>query len=151
MSYIDKELQPGETVLGRTHLHWIIYGRALFGLLLSAGLIGLAYTLQWDLVASAGAAAISFITLLMWLRAWITVASTELVVTDRRVIHKVGFIARKTREMNREKVESIDVDQSIMGRLLGYGTIIVHGTGSSWEPFASIADPLGFRSLITAR
>ena len=151
MSYIDKELQPGETVLGRTHLHWIIYRTALFGFVLSAGLIGLAYTQHWDMTASAAAGVVCFITLLAWLKAWITVASTELVVTNRRVIHKVGFISRKTREMNREKVESIDVDQSVTGRIFGYGTIIVHGTGSSWDPFANIKDPLAFRSLITAR
>ncbi len=103
------------------------------------------------MTASGAAAVVSFLTLSAWLKAWISVSSTELVVTDRRVIHKVGFISRKTREMNREKVESIDVDQSVGGRLFGYGTIIVHGTGSSWEPFTNISDPLAFRSLITAR
>ena len=58
--------------------------------------------------------------------------------------------ARKTREMNREKVESIDVDQSVTGRIFGYGTIIVRGTGGSLEPMRRIADPLTFRSHITA-
>jgi len=76
--------------------------------------------------------------------------STELAVTDRRVIHKTGFLRRSTQEMEREKVESVDVEQSLAGRIFGYGTILVRGVGTSWEPFANIADPLTFRSSITA-
>lgn len=76
--------------------------------------------------------------------------STELAVTDRRVIYKAGILARHTLEMNRSKVESVDVDQSLLGRLLGFGTIIVRGTGGSLEPIRMISDPLTFRSHITA-
>ena len=76
--------------------------------------------------------------------------STELAVTDRRVIYKSGIFARHTLEMNRSKVESVDVDQSLLGRLLGFGTITVRGTGGSLEPIRMISDPLTFRSHITA-
>jgi uncharacterized membrane protein YdbT with pleckstrin-like domain len=71
-------------------------------------------------------------------------------VTDQRVIFKRGIFARYTIEMNRSKVESVDVDQTILGRLLGYGTLMVRGTGGSLEPMESISDPLAFRTHITA-
>jgi uncharacterized membrane protein YdbT with pleckstrin-like domain len=71
-------------------------------------------------------------------------------VTDRRVIYKTGIFQRHSMEMNRSKVETVAVDQSILGRLLGYGTVMVRGTGGSFEPIRFIGDPLGFRSHITA-
>jgi uncharacterized membrane protein YdbT with pleckstrin-like domain len=77
--------------------------------------------------------------------------TTELAVTDRRVIYKERLIARRTLEMNRSRVESVDVYQSVLGRLLGYGTITLRGTGGSGEPMPNIDDPLTFRSYITAR
>jgi uncharacterized membrane protein YdbT with pleckstrin-like domain len=77
-------------------------------------------------------------------------ATTELAVTDRRVIYKSGVFARHTLEMNRSKVESVDVDQSLLGRIFGFGTITVRGTGGSLEPIRMVSDPLTFRSHITA-
>jgi uncharacterized membrane protein YdbT with pleckstrin-like domain len=82
-------------------------------------------------------------------RAFIRRASTELAVTDQRVIYKTGLLARHTLEMNRGKVESVAVDQTLLGRLFGYGTVIVRGTGSTLEPIRNISDPLTFRSYIT--
>ena len=84
------------------------------------------------------------------LTADLTRLGDELAVTDRRVIYKSGLLARHTLEMNRSKVESVDVDQSILGRIFGFGTIIVRGTGGSLEPIRMISDPLTFRSHITA-
>ena len=77
-------------------------------------------------------------------------ATTELAVTNRRIIHKTGLIRRHTVEMTRGQVESVDVDQSILGRFMNFGDIVVHGTGTTPEPFRFIADPLKFRSAITA-
>jgi uncharacterized membrane protein YdbT with pleckstrin-like domain len=77
-------------------------------------------------------------------------ATTELVLTDRRVIYKTGLLRRHTMEMNRSKVETVSVNQSVLGRLLNYGTVIVRGTGGSLEPIRKIDDPLTFRSHITA-
>ena len=76
---------------------------------------------------------------------------TELAVTDRRVIFKTGFVRRRTVEMNMDKVETVDVDQSILGRILGYGTIHVLGTGSGIEHLRQVAHPLELRSAITAK
>ena len=82
--------------------------------------------------------------------AMIRQATTELVLTDRRVIYKTGLFKRHTMEMNRSKVETVGVDQSVLGRLLNYGTVIVRGTGGSLEPIRKIDDPLTFRNHITA-
>jgi len=71
--------------------------------------------------------------------------TSEFAITNKRIIIKVGFISRRTLEMNLGKVESINVDQSILGRILGYGTINIIGTGGTKEPFADISDPLDFR------
>ena len=76
--------------------------------------------------------------------------TTELAVTDHRVIYKRGVISRYTIEMARARVESVDVEQSIAGRIFNYGTILVRGTGGSLEPFPNIEDPLRFRNAITA-
>jgi uncharacterized membrane protein YdbT with pleckstrin-like domain len=84
------------------------------------------------------------------LAAFIRRSTTELAVTDRRVIFKTGIIQRHTMEMNRSKVETVSVNQSVLGRLLNYGTVIVRGTGGSLEPIRKIDDPLTFRSHITA-
>jgi membrane protein YdbS with pleckstrin-like domain len=77
-------------------------------------------------------------------------ATTELAVTDRRIIHKSGFIRRQTIEMSRSQVESVAVDQGILGRFLDFGDVTLHGTGTTPEPFRYIAAPLRFRSAITA-
>ena len=78
-------------------------------------------------------------------------ASSEFAVTNKRVVIKVGFINRKTLEMVLTKVETIRVDQSILGRVLNYGTIVVTGTGGTNEPFTAIANPLEFRRQVQAR
>jgi uncharacterized membrane protein YdbT with pleckstrin-like domain len=69
----------------------------------------------------------------------------EFAVTNRRVIVKTGLISRRTLEMNLNKIESVNVDQSIFGRILGYGTITIIGTGGTRESFPDISDPLKFR------
>ena len=71
--------------------------------------------------------------------------TSEFVITNKRLMIKTGFISRNTFEMNHSKIESINVIQSIPGRILGYGTLIIMGTGSTREPFAAIRDPLTFR------
>jgi uncharacterized membrane protein YdbT with pleckstrin-like domain len=76
---------------------------------------------------------------------WIVRAISEFVITNRRVVIKTGFIARSTFEMNLSKIESVNVDQSVMGRLFNYGTITIIGTGGTWETFHNISKPLEFR------
>jgi len=157
MGYVEKVLLPGEQVVYTTGLHWLVYGRSMLFLALAALLALFSITKSTDPSLSPYvegglvlAAFFALLGLLSFIGAAIRRASTELAVTDQRVILKRGVIARHTIEMNRSKVESVDVDQSVLGRIFGYGTVLVRGTGGSLEPMQSINDPLRFRSHITA-
>ena len=85
------------------------------------------------------------------LSGWWCRATTEFCITDHRVIVKRGFFSLHTVELNVDKVESVDVDQSLIGRMFGYGTVTIHGVGARWDPISQIIDPLGFRNAITSR
>jgi len=151
MSYVRHVLQPGETIRHESRVHWIVY---LPGIALSAaGLIGFGYLAQdGDSPAFRGLLIIALVAgLLSIVSAWFRRWTTEIAVTDRRVIYKRGFIRRRTIEMNMDKVESVDVNQSIPGRILDYGTIIVRGTGAGIEPLTSIDSPIEFRNSVTAK
>src|SRR5205814_6092819 len=91
------------------------------------------------------------LALVAFLQAWFDRSITELAVTDHRVIYKRGFVRRHTVEMNMDKVETVDVDQSVIGRLLGFGTIHVHGTGQGIENLRRFASPLRLRNATTPR
>jgi uncharacterized membrane protein YdbT with pleckstrin-like domain len=153
MRYVIRVLQPGERVVYATKLHWLIYFRAILLLTICIILAAASWYLSdnQQLSLAVGIAAIIFALLALssGLRAFIRRATTELAVTDQRVIYKAGLLSRHTLEMNRDKVESVTVDQTMPGRIFGYGTIIVRGTGSTLEPIRNITDPLTFRSHIT--
>ena len=152
MSYIQKVLQPGEALIYRTRLHWLIYLRAIWLALIGIACIAGGYYAGTDF-HDAGLVAggfFLFLALIAALLGAIRRATTELAVTDHRVIFKRGLVSRYTIEMARSKVESVDVQQSIGGRIFNYGTILVRGTGGSLEPFPNIEDPLRLRSAITA-
>ena len=152
MKYVTRVLQPGETIVYSTRLHPLIFLLAMFWLVVGLGMLiaGSMYQDVLQLGFYIGAAVFGLLAFFAWLRAAIRRATTELAITDRRVIYKSGLLARHTMEMNRAKVESVDVDQSILGRMFGFGTIILRGTGGSLEPMRMISDPLVFRSHITA-
>jgi uncharacterized membrane protein YdbT with pleckstrin-like domain len=152
MNYVKRVLQPGENVIHMTRLHPIIFLPAIVWLVAALVLLIAALSLSGDLRIGGEALAVfcAVFALASAIPALIRCVSTELAVTDRRVIYKSGILARHTLEMNRSKVESVDVDQSLLGRLLGFGTIVVRGTGGSLEPIRMISDPLTFRSHITA-
>jgi uncharacterized membrane protein YdbT with pleckstrin-like domain len=153
MKYVEQVLQPGETVTYATSLHWLVYLRAILLLILAIlCLIAAASVAEpiAGLVLKIIAALLGLLGLVSGLDAVIRRSTTELAVTDRRVIYKTGIFQRHSMEMNRSKVETVGVDQSILGRILGYGTVVVRGTGGSFEPIRFIGDPLSFRSHITA-
>ena len=85
------------------------------------------------------------IGLIFWDIAYIRIKSTEIAVTTKRLIVKHGFIRRSTIEININKVESIQVDQGMMGRMLNYGTLVISGTGTSHAPITGISEPMAFR------
>lgn len=141
MSYIEKNLIAGEQVEFRTRLHPIVFAGAI-----ALGIVGLAF------FALNAAVAISVlgVAALFAIPVWIAVASSEFAVTNRRVIFKVGFLRRRTVEMLLSKVESIEVDQGIIGRMLDYGDIVVIGTGATKEPFKDVSAPLALRQAVQA-
>ncbi len=153
MAYYTKVLQPDERVLVVGQLHWSIYLRAVFvlviALVLAVGSLWLADP-QWQRYALLGAAAVAVLGFLLLLGAWTRRRATEIVVTDRRVIFKRGLLARHTVEMNVSKIETVDVEQGIGGRLWNYGTLLIRGTGSGFEPLVGVGSPLEIRNAIVA-
>jgi len=152
MGYVDRVLQPGEHVVHRSQLHWLIYGRAIVTLAVALVVAFFAAGISGDLHQVLLYAALVILIVGLWLlvAAFVRRTTTEFAVTDHRIIFKTGVLGRHTIEMNRSKVESVDVDQSLLGRIFGYGTVLVRGTGSSWEPMPHIEGPLALRSSITA-
>ena len=152
MGYVEKVLQPEESVIYKTTVHWFVYLHAcLWGAL---ALVALIVSMRFD---STGASVMQWIALallivavLMALVAWIRRITTELAITSRRIIYKSGLLKRTTFELNRSSVESVNVEQSVLGRLLGYGHVELKGTGTSSQHMPLIHDPLQFRSHITA-
>jgi uncharacterized membrane protein YdbT with pleckstrin-like domain len=144
VGHIESNLIPGEQILYKTGLHWVaVVGAtvggvffALFGLLaLIGGSVG------------AGIFVLALGGLIVYV-GHLQRKSTEFAVTNRRIVIKTGLLSRKTFEMLTSKVESIGVEESMMGRMLGYGTVVVRGTGGTPEPFRKVAHPLEFRRQV---
>ena len=151
MRYVEQNLMPGEHVSYQARLHSIIYAGpaalAFLGLIFSVFSIGNRYSQ----VAIGFAVLLFAVAGVYFLSRWVTARTSEFAVTNKRVIIKVGLIRRHTLELLLTKVESIGVDQGILGRVLGYGSIVVIGTGGTKEPFKNIAEPLEFRKQVQAR
>jgi uncharacterized membrane protein YdbT with pleckstrin-like domain len=150
MSYVASVLQPDEKVRFRTNIHWIKYwpGLVLTALAVAACRMALepdSFAIwKWFAIALAAAATVTLFR--TWFKRW----TTEIAVTNRRIIKKTGFISRDTMEMSLGKVESVQVDQSILGRILNYGDITLHGTGGGKEQLFTIASAIELRSHVTA-
>ncbi|WP_291688722.1 PH domain-containing protein [Bradyrhizobium sp.] len=152
--YIDEILQPGEKVLYSTNAHWMFYLPAIAAWIVALVLLILSRTTVTEgiiLLCLSGSAIVAIIGLYWTVKAWFHRWTTETDVTNLRVVHKTGFIKRRTFEMSLDKVESVDVNQSILGRLLNYGDVTILGVGEGKETISTIASPLVFRNYITAR
>jgi uncharacterized membrane protein YdbT with pleckstrin-like domain len=152
--YIDEILQPGEKVLYSTNAHWVFYLPAIAAWIVAVILFFLsrATIIEGVILLCLSASAVVAIVALYWtVKAWFHRLTTETDVTDRRVVHKTGFIKRRTFEIALDKIESVDVNQSIMGRILNYGDVTILGVGEGKETISTIAAPLSFRNAITAR
>ena len=149
MSYVQRVVQPGEQVRHISSIHWIVYWPGVAVALLAV----VAYyfsetrflTGVWRYTAYALALVAVGLLIQQWFRWWIT----EIAVTDRRVIYKKGLVRRQTNEMNMDKVESVKINQSILGRLLDYGDVPILGTGEGFETLRTIASPIELRNSIT--
>ena len=159
MSYVEKHLIPGETVQYQTKLHWIVMlGHAAIAVLL--GLLAIAIPIAWVSLGTKtkassvpGAAYLVAVVFFLVGGALFFVGllkrnATEMAVTSKRVIVKTGIVDRRTTEILLSRIESVAVDEPAFGRLLGYGTVIVRGTGGTPEVFEKIYHPLQFREQV---
>jgi uncharacterized membrane protein YdbT with pleckstrin-like domain len=148
VGYVERHLLPNERVVYKTRLHWILFGRPAIVTLVGVALtvtLGAVTGLEWLWYAS-------LIVVLAGL-GWATLHAVELLtsefaVTTTRLIFKVGLIGRYTTELLLGKVESIGVQQTLAGRLLNYGDLVVTGTGGAKEVFARVHDPIEFRNHV---
>ena len=146
MSYIDTHLLPGEVVAYRTRLHWKIFvGPVLVTIVMAALSV-------WALSAQKTVLAIipGVIAVMVLFIAWVKRHSSEFAVTNKRVIIKLGFMTTRSMELLLPKIEGITVSQSLLGRMFGFGEIVVTGSGGTQEPFDNIQSPLDFRQAVQA-
>lgn len=149
MGYLDEHLLDGEQIVYRARLHWTIFATPIIVVLLGAALaivLGIYQPEYWYL-----GAALAGIGLLLAIGPAIRYTSSEFAVTNKRVLSKVGFIERESDETLLSKVEAIAVDQGIIGRLLGFGTVTITGTGGTEEAFSRISEPLELRRQIQSQ
>jgi hypothetical protein len=146
VSYADQNLIPGEQVLYQTGLHWIVFAPPVF----FAAIFGLIGLLLMLLMQGTGGVGFFFLVFagLFILAGYLTRKATEIAVTNKRIVIKTGILNRRTLELLLSKVESIGVEEGLLGRMLGYGSVVVRGTGGTPEPFHDVTNPLEFRRQV---
>src|ERR1700704_3330197 len=164
MGYVDRNLVPGETLLYRTRHHWLVLMGPFFGGLLllvpgvalmvegiatreSAGLAVGSATISPKVMAISGAVLVAA-AVIVFSYGVAKRNATEMAVTNRRVLIKTGMTSRRTLDLMLSRVESIGVEETAAGRMLGYGSVVVRGTGGTPEPFLMIAHPQEFRRAV---
>lgn len=156
MGYADRHLAPGETILYRARYHWVFYSFSIIVFVLAAGL---GFAALHARNAQAGeevgrplalvAAAFVVIGLVAFLALRVRASMDEFVVTNRRVIRKVGIFAREVQHAPLEKIQDITIEQGVFGRMLGYGTVIVEtASEKGMLVFPAIAAPESFRNHV---
>ena len=157
MGYVEKNLVNGETITYRARLHWIVFFWPAVACLI-LGLPGLFVTGMAIFSADKhsrpvlgfGVAELVVTALIVGF-GLLRMRSAEFAITNKRVILKYGIINRRTAEMFLQKIESVGVDQNILGRMFDYGTVTVRGTGGTLEPFTKISHALEFRRQVQER
>jgi uncharacterized membrane protein YdbT with pleckstrin-like domain len=150
MGYVDENLITDEVVTFRGRLHWLnLLGPAL----IAGAALGSIVVLGHYVETNSTTFLVGTIVLLVLgsfplIKSAIERKAAEFAITNKRVIFKEGFVYRRTAEMFLSKIESVGVDQTILGRIFNYGSIVLRGTGGSSEPFHNIAAPLEFRRQI---
>ena len=148
MGYVERHLLPNERVVYKTRLHWILFLKP--GLVVVVGLVLSA--VLWRVLQPPWLWYVGLAVVLAGL-AWsfvhfVELMTSEFAVTTTRLIFKVGLIARYTTELLLSKVESIGVNQGLLGRIFNYGDLTVTGTGGARELFHRVRDPIGFRNHV---
>lgn len=126
-NYVDGTLQENEQVIYRGYISlWSLLPHFVIGFILIffylLGLFIIAYAI-------------------------IKYKTTELAITDKRIIAKFGWISRTSVELNMNKIESIQVQQTILGRIFNFGTLIISGAGNPQAPIPNISNPMEFRRV----
>ena len=150
MKYYMRVMQPDEHVKYIGRLHWIMYRYSiLFGILaILAMVFSMKLSEDQRYAALIGSALLAVLAIGIFIKHLFQQWTTEIVVTDKRIIYKSKFIARVTEEMNITKVETVIVEQTFFGRILGYCKVIAKGTGQTLEFLDHVASPLELRSAI---
>jgi membrane protein YdbS with pleckstrin-like domain len=149
MSYLDDHLLDGEHIVYRARLHWTIFITPIIVVLLGVALGIVLWTYEpayWFL-----GAILAGIGLLLAIGPLINYTSSDFAVTNKRVLSKTGFIERESDETLLSKVEAVSVDQGVLGRVLGFGTVTITGSGGTEDSFPRISDPLELRRQIQSQ
>jgi membrane protein YdbS with pleckstrin-like domain len=147
--YSRSTLAPEEMPFYKTSLHWIIFVRFGIMALVVFLFVGLPFAIAVQAVLGSELGWFALpLAVLFLVPPTLAFASSELVITDRRVLIKTGIVRRQTLEMFISKIESIGVDQGFFGRMFDYGSVVVRGTGGFEQAFEAIAAPLEFRRVV---
>ena len=170
MLYVQQSLSPGEELVFVGHFPWIYTANALMGIVWGAvgcaGVIAGTIYIQnrfgegfdtdniIDMVREThpgirlGAFFILLLGILRFAHMMMIRATTEVAVTTSRVIYKRGLVARYVGEMSIDRIESVNVLQTVMGRLLNYGRLMIHGMGVGEVMLPPLEDPINLRKAI---
>jgi membrane protein YdbS with pleckstrin-like domain len=149
MASLDDQLLSGERIVYRTRPHWIMFGGPLVVALLGL-ILGITLQLTMQDYWYAGAALVA-VALLLAVPPAVRYLSSDFAVTDKRVLARMGILHRQSLETLLSKIEGLGVEQNVWGRLLGFGTITLTGTGGTRESIAGIPRPLEFRRQVQAQ
>jgi uncharacterized membrane protein YdbT with pleckstrin-like domain len=159
MTYLTKMLLPDERIVYIAVLHWVIF---IPGMLLTA-IGGIAGFYSYDIAALAlgshmmpvaqrmvagGAFICALLGLGLLIGALVRQSATEIAITNRRIVAKYGFISRSTFEIMINRVTGVNFDQTIIGRCMGYGTVLVHGAGGDISPVDGVSNPQLFQRAL---
>lgn len=148
MGYVERHLLAGERVLYKTRLHWVLFAKPVLVVVAGAILAVLLRQVQDPPWLWMIGGALALVGLIWSFVHYVEVMTSEFAVTTSRLIFKVGLISRYTTELLLSKVESIGVQQGLVGRVLNYGDLTVTGTGGAREVFRRVRDPIGFRNHV---
>jgi uncharacterized membrane protein YdbT with pleckstrin-like domain len=148
VSYIEKSLGANEAIHYRARFHWLYYAAA-WGALIIAIVVAV---VAMGVSDSSNSGWVALVVLLaggaIFLAVMGPIWTTEIGVTNQRIIYKRGFIQRETNELQLRNIEEVRFDQDFLGRLLGYGSLQIHGTGDDMIQLPAVADPLALRSAL---
>jgi membrane protein YdbS with pleckstrin-like domain len=153
MSYVDKNLLPGEIVKYRASRHWIVlivpivFGVFLIVLAIATLFVDPSAKGNAEIITGAGLS-LFLIGGLFLLTALFRRRAIEMAVTSRRIVIKQGILRTRSLDMARARVESVQIDQGLLGKMCGYGNVTIRGVGGTPEPFSKISRPFEFRRQV---